>query len=113
MAGAEAKGYRVDFIAAHWYGSDPKGLVAYLNQTHARYGLPIWLTEFSYYGGSLAANTKFAQEVGPLLAALPYLKRVGWFCYRSLPGGYEGTGLVDSSGALTPVGTAYKAWQKT
>lgn len=112
MAGAEAKGYRVDFIAAHYYGADPTGLVTYLNSLHARYGRPIWLTEFSVYNGSLAANTRFAKTVGPMLAALPYLHRVGWFCNRSLAGGYEHTGLVDPSGALTPVGAAYKAWQR-
>ncbi len=114
MAGAKANGYRVNFIAAHWYGdcSRPKSLVRYLNEIHASYGLPIWLTEFCCYNGSLAANTRFAQEVGPLLAALPYLQRVGWFCNRSLAGGYEHSGLVDSKGALTSVGTAYRAWSR-
>ncbi len=114
MKGVETLGYRVDFIAAHWYGdcSSPTSLVSYLNHLHARYGLPVWLTEFCCYNGSEAANAKFAKAVGPLLAALPYLKRVGWFCNRSLAGGYEHSGLVDPSGALTSVGTAYKAWQK-
>ncbi len=114
MAGAKTNGYRVDFIAAHWYGdcSRPTSLVSYLNQIHTRYGLPVWLTEFCCYNGSLQANTQFTQKVGPLLAALPYLQRVGWFCNRSLAGGYEHSGLVDSKGALTSVGTAYKAWQK-
>ncbi len=114
MGGAEMNGYRVDFIAAHWYGdcSKPTSLVSYLNQLHAKYELPVWLTEFCCYNGSLAANTRFAQRVGPLLAALPYLQRVGWFCNRSIPPGYRHSGLVDSSGALTSVGTAYRAWQK-
>ncbi len=112
MALAKTKGYRVDFIAAHWYGgSDPTSLVRYLNQIHAKYGLPVWLTEFCAYNGSLQANTRFVQKVGPLLAELPYLERVGWFCNRSLAGGYEHSGLVDSKG-LTSVGAAYKAWQK-
>jgi hypothetical protein len=114
MIAAERNDLRVDFIAAHWYGSDPRPLVTYLNVIHAKYGLPVWLTEFCVYGGSLAANTKFAEEVGPMLAVLPFLSRVGWFCNRSFPGsiGYDQNGLVDPSGKLTPVGIAYKAWQK-
>ena len=112
MAGARAQGRRVDFLAAHWYGTDTANLVGYLAQLHTRYGLPVWLTEFCCFNGSLAANTRFAQEVGPMLAALPYLQRVGWFCNRALAGGYEHSGLVDAAGALTPVGRAYKAWQK-
>ncbi len=113
MAGVKTHGYRVDFIAAHWYGgSNPASLMSYLTQLHARYGLPIWLTEFCAYNGSLQVNTRFAQQAGPLLAALPYLQRVGWFTNRSLAGGYQHSGLVDSKGALTSVGTAYRAWQK-
>ncbi len=111
MAGAKANGHRVDFIAAHWYGTNPADLVSYLN-LKARYELPVWLTEFCCYNGSLQANTRFAQQAGPLLAALPYLQRVGWFANRSLAGGYQHSGLVDSQGAITSVGTAYKAWQK-
>ncbi len=114
MSLAKTKGYRVDFIAAHWYGgSDPASLVSYLNGLHAKYGLPVWLTEFCCYNGSLEANTRFAERIGPMLASLPYLERVGWFCNRSLAGGYEHSGLVDSKGALTSVGTAYRAWQTT
>ena len=112
MTGAKANGYRVDFIAAHWYGTDQRELVSYLNGLHVKFGLPIWLTEFCRYGCDQEANARFAKQVGPMLAALPYLHRVGWFCNRSLPGGYEHSGLVDSSGNLTPVGTAYKAWQR-
>ncbi len=110
MLGAKTLGFRVDFIAAHWYGGT--SLKSYLDGIHAKWGLPVWLTEFCVYNGSLEANTRFAERIGPMLAALPYLQRVGWFCNRSIGGGYEHSGLVGSSGALTSVGTAYKAWQK-
>ena len=45
-----ARGYRVDFIAVHWYaqGFDPAAAVselrAYLQAIYQRYHLPIWLT---------------------------------------------------------------------
>ena len=113
MAGAAADGYRVNFIAAHWYGdcSDPASLVTYLSGLESTYGLPIWLTEFSCPYDTLAQNTTFAQAVGPMLAALPYLQRVGWFTNRTYPYPYQYTNLVDSSGALTPIGSAYVAWR--
>ncbi len=109
--GAQAAGYRVDFMAIHWYGdfTPAANLRNFLNTVYANFGLPIWLTEFSAYNGTLAENTTFIQNVGPLLAALPYLQRVGWFANRSIGGAYANSGLVDGSGALTTVGTAYKA----
>lgn len=112
MNAVKVLGYRVDFIAAHWYGTHPAALMDYLDSLHERYELPVWLTEVGCYGRPLEENVRFAERIGPLLAARPYLRRVGWFCNRSLAGGYEHSGLVAPSGTLTPVGVAYKAWQK-
>ena len=110
MAGAQQDGYRVNFIAVHWYGncSDPQSLVSYLAGL-ATYGLPLWLTEFSCLNGSAAVNAGFIQQVGPELEALPYLQRIGWFSNRPYPGGYENTGLLTASGTLSAVGQAYTA----
>ena len=60
MSGATARGYRVNFITLHWYGSDfatgpaVSQLESYLQAVHARYHKPIWLTEFALanFGGS-------------------------------------------------------------
>jgi len=111
MVRAVARDLRVDFLAAHWYGANPTDLVNYLTSLSARYDLPIWLTEFCCYGGSVMDNARFARTVGPRLAELPFLSRVGWFANRSVAGGYEGAGLV-SSGGVTMVGSAYRAWQR-
>ena len=55
------KGYRVDFIALHWYGGDfttPDAvaqLKSYLQAVYDRYHKPIWLTEYAltdYSGGA-------------------------------------------------------------
>jgi hypothetical protein len=110
MAGASQDGYRVNFIAVHWYGncSSPQSLVSYLASMES-YGLPLWLTEFSCLNGSAAVNTSFIQQVGPMLEALPYLKRIGWFSNRPYSGGYQNTGLLNSSGTLSTVGQAYTA----
>jgi len=48
MAGAEKKGYRVDFITIHWYGgADLEGFLGYLARVHALYHRPLWVTEFA------------------------------------------------------------------
>ena len=112
MAGVKADGYSVSFQAVHWYGdcTNPASLISYLNQMHSLYNLPIWLTEFSCWNDSLAENTTFAQEIGPMLAQLPYLQRVAWFTNRSYPNGYQNTNLIDGSGNLTTTGDAYLDW---
>ena len=111
MAGAKQQGLRVDFLALHWYGdcSNTQNLINYLAGMESTYGLPVWLTEFSCYGDSLAVNTSFFQQVAPELAALPYLQRFAWFTNRPYPGGYEYTSLLTSAGALTTTGSAYVA----
>ncbi len=111
MAGARQQGLRVDFLALHWYGdcSNPQNLINYLAGMESTYGLPVWLTEFSCYGDSLAVNTSFFQQVAPELAALPYLQRFAWFTNRPYPGGYEYTSLLTSAGVLTTTGAAYVA----
>jgi hypothetical protein len=109
MAGIKANGYRVDFLAVHWYGdcSRPANLVDYLNQMHARYGLPVWLTEFSCWKQSRAVNDTFVAQVMPQLRTLPWLERVAWFTNRPYPAGWEFTNLIDSTGALTSTGRLY------
>jgi len=67
MSGAGAKGYRVDFIALHWYGGDfstPNAvaqLKSYLQAVYDRYHKPIWLTEFAltdFSGGAARYPTE-------------------------------------------------------
>ncbi|HEY6493081.1 MAG TPA: glycosyl hydrolase, partial [Trebonia sp.] len=66
MAGAKARGYRVNFVTVHWYGGDfaagpaVQELQSYLEAIYARYHRPIWLTEFaltSYSGGTATFPT--------------------------------------------------------
>ena len=122
MAGAKARGYRVDFIAVHWYGGDfntsqavPE-LQSYLQAIYARYHLPIWLTEFAltnFSGGSAtfpaeAQQAAFLTAATQMLDGLPYLQRYAWF---SLPtsAGSGTTGLFDPGPSVTPVGQAFEA----
>jgi hypothetical protein len=93
MAGAKAKGYRVDFICIHSYQKDfnadsaTKKLVSYLTAVHEMYGLPIWLTQYAMgdwpAGVGITPDYKtqasFAQESAPALESLPFVERYAWF----------------------------------
>ncbi|MDQ2588170.1 sigma-70 family RNA polymerase sigma factor [Saccharothrix yanglingensis] len=119
MAGAEQRGLRVDFIALHWYGSDfgPAAvghLRNYLDAVSARYGLPVWLTEYSlmdFSGGGVRYPDErqladFAGGSSRMLEGLPYLERYAWF---ALPADKPGTGLYLPGGTPNRAGEAYRA----
>ena len=63
MSGAGSRGYRVDFITLHWYGSDfsdaaVNQFLGYVDAVHKRYGKPIWVTEYGLqnFSGSPGGN---------------------------------------------------------
>lgn len=117
MAGAEARGMRVDFITLHWYGSDfGEAAVGhfreYLEATYQRYGLPIWVTEYGLmdFGGSPRYPSdeqlvSFVRGSTAMMEALPYVERYAWF---GLPAEGEGIGLYRDGRTPTPAGAAYR-----
>jgi hypothetical protein len=122
MAGAKARGYRVDFIAVHWYGGDfttgpaVQQLESYLQATYARYHLPIWLTEFaltSYSGGTATFPTEaqqaaFLTAAAKMLDGLSYVQRYAWFALPTSSGSGT-TGLFNPGPSVTQVGQAFEA----
>ncbi|MEU4446875.1 sigma-70 family RNA polymerase sigma factor [Actinosynnema sp. NPDC050801] len=119
MTGARERGLRVDFITLHWYGSDfgPAAvghLKDYLDAVRARYGLPVWLTEYSlmdFSGGGVrypdaGQLADFAGASSRMLEDLPYLERYAWF---ALPADKPGTGLYVPGGTPNRAGEAYRA----
>ncbi len=120
MSGAAARGYRVDFITLHWYGSDfstgpaVSQLKSYLQAVYDRYHKPIWLTEFglaNFGTGQFPAGAQqaaFVTAATTMLDGLPYLQRYAWF---ALPANStDGSlGLFTSSGAVTSTGRAFEA----
>lgn len=78
-------GCRVDYIAAHWYACHLDALKWYVSQFD-KYGLPIWLTEFSC--GDEGAQPVEVQQAY-MAAALDYLEqepkvfRYAWFSART------------------------------
>ncbi|WP_199442763.1 sigma-70 family RNA polymerase sigma factor [Umezawaea beigongshangensis] len=119
LSGAKARGSRVDFITLHWYGSDFSAaavghLKNYLEAVHARYGLPIWVTEYSlmdFSGGSVRYPTQselaaFARDSSAMMEGLSYVERYAWF---ALPADKPGTGLYLPGGTPNAVGEAYRS----
>jgi hypothetical protein len=114
MSGAAARGYRVDFIPLHWYGSDFSSaatghLRSYLQAVHDRYRKPIWLTEYALidFTGpaprypSQAEQADFVRNSTAMLASLPFVERYAWFTLStstSPTGLYTGT-TANASGA--------------
>jgi RNA polymerase sigma factor (sigma-70 family) len=124
MSGAKARGYRVDFIAVHWYaqGFGPAASVselkAYLQAIYQRYHLPIWLTEFGMvkFGSPTtyptdAQQSAFLTGAASMMASLGYVQRYAWFALpvTTGPTGDGNLGLFGSGAAVTPEGRAFEA----
>jgi len=120
MTGAAQRGYRVDFIALHWYGADfsPAAvdhLRSYLQAVWDRYHRPIWLTEFALIRWepsgpvypTAAEQVAFIEGATRMLEDLSFVERYAWF---ALPA-YEdhgGTGLYHEAAVPTAAGLAYR-----
>jgi RNA polymerase sigma factor (sigma-70 family) len=121
MSGAASRGYRVDFITLHWYGSDfttasaVSELKSYLTAVYNRYHKPIWLTEYALIKfsnptsyPSQAEQAAFVTASARMLGGLSYVQRYAWF---GLPASDSGpsTGLFHSGPNVTDVGRAFEA----
>ncbi len=126
MTGAKTQNLRVDFICLHWYGGNFNTTMAvselqtYIEETHTKYNLPIWVTEYALtnFGGGTEFPTDdqqaaFAAASVTMLEATSYVERYAWFALPtcSANGGTcaagANTGLAVAGGTLTPVGIAY------
>ncbi|MFJ4437607.1 sigma-70 family RNA polymerase sigma factor [Streptomyces sp. NPDC088923] len=120
MTGARERGYRVDFVAVHWYGGDfrteaaVQQLRTYLEAVHRRYGKPVWLTEFALTDFSRgvrfpspADQAAFLTAATKMLDTLPWLQRYAWFGLPSAAG-EANTGLYRPDGSWTEAGQAFR-----
>jgi hypothetical protein len=124
MDGAAQRGYRVDFVCAHWYGSgtdaavETASLRGFLQAIHDKYRRQVWLTEFALIAWTRPTTFPtpeqegaFVREALPMLESLPFVERYAWF---SLPpwtseGVASTTNLYREDGAPTPAGSAYRS----
>ncbi len=118
MSGATSKGYRVDFIPLHWYGSDFSSkatgqLHGYLQAVYNRYHKPIWLTEYALINFSSGhevcpssqQQVDFVKASTAMLEKLSFLERYAWF---TLSTDGHCSGLYSGS-TPTATGQAYRA----
>jgi hypothetical protein len=120
MKGVDKRGLRVDFICMHSYGGpSADSLVKRLEQVHALYKRPIWITEFAvgdWEAKSPAENRHkpgkiagFVAKLLPRLEAMDIVERYSWF-HGGISGNALGTSsLFNPDGSLTVVGEAYRS----
>lgn len=110
-------GCRLSYLAAHCYSCSPKETLTYLETLYKRYGLKVWLTEFSCGDGAQARSMDdhlyYMKQVVPLLDAAPFVYRYAWMSAHDGSGRRglvttESVGGVNRS-ALTPVGKLYNS----
>ncbi|MCD5354610.1 glycoside hydrolase family protein [Kineosporia mesophila] len=123
MKGAKKRGYRVDFITLHWYGSDfnsknaTQQLKSYIQGVHQKYPKKkIWITEYSlinFGAGSkfpTATNqATFVKQSTAMLQKLSYVEHYSWFAFPTSTNGKDETGLYRPGGTATKAGKAYRA----
>ena len=120
MAGAEKKGYRVDYIGVHSYGgTSAKHFKDRLRRTHEMYGgRPLLITEFAPADwntkGDFSKNRmttanvmSFAKDVLPWMEEQDWIAGYAWFSFSmNSPQGYT-SALVHADGSLTALGRYY------
>jgi RNA polymerase sigma factor (sigma-70 family) len=120
MSGARQKGYRVDFITLHWYGSDFSAaavgqFLGYVDAVHKRYGKPVWVTEFGLmnFSGSpkypsAAQLVTFIKGTTKGMQSRSYVERYAWFGLPAVNDSVD-FGLYQDGNSPTAAGQAYKA----
>jgi hypothetical protein len=116
MAGAEAQGLRVDFVAVHYYSKTGSvaEFKAYLEAVHQQYGKPVWVTEWALADWSspgrfsAAQQAAFARAGTEMMDDLPFVERQAWFAaYEGGDGWHLNSGVLDAAGQLTLVGQTF------
>lgn len=114
MAGIAAKGSHVDFIAMH-HGSPDGNVTAfqeYLENTHQKYNLPIWVTEWNWVIKSgdppvLPSDedqVRYMQDAVKMMNGLDFVER-----YSFIGALNSHMDLFFNPGNITAEGIAYKA----
>ena len=105
MQQAKRRKLKVDFIAAHYYGSnDADELEKFIQNLAKRYRRPIWLTEFNRWSGTKEQHESFLKD------ALKYLERerkVERYAYFN-PSKGKPHSLFNKDGSLSKLGEMYR-----
>ncbi|TGZ85672.1 glycoside hydrolase [Ascodesmis nigricans] len=77
-------GCTMDFLAVHWYNTDPVGSAERFKEyvaeiSHLAGGKSVWITEFGVWGASDAVQAEWLEEVMPWLDSNPTVERYAYF----------------------------------
>ncbi len=104
MFKAATNGYRVDYVCVHNYNKKTaSALKTWLDAEYAKYGLPIWLTEFHRDDSdnpTQAQNLAYLEEVLPMLESLSYLERYSYYNWGVNTTLFNGDGTTNALGHL-------------
>ena len=121
MRGAEARNYRVDFIAVHSYGGDNvQAFLDGLARIHDKFHRPLWITELGVADWDArqvprgcytpAEVYKFMAAAIPALEKLDYVERYAWFPAAQTDRLLGASALFDHDGNLTELGRLYASF---
>jgi len=119
-------GLKADFMAIHLYGPpDVDKFLRHLDAIHARFGMPIWITEFAvadWDAGDQPGSNRYseAQVIAFMNAVLPELERRDWVERYAWFGAGRSRAphekirtsmLFDADGRLTDLGRVYASFR--
>ena len=119
MEQASAKGYRVDFIAVHYYSDNPdvNAFKSFLEAAYNEYHKPIWVTEWALVDWadpgkfSVEQLAAFASEAVQMMDDLAFVERHAWFgFYDGGDGWHLNTQLANADGSLTSLGELFESF---
>lgn len=107
---------KVDFIAVHWYAApNPSLLLDTVDILHAKYALPIWITEFAvadWKTPNKYTQTKvadFMKAIIPQLEARDFVERYCWKTRTLSDPNMGSSSLFNDDGSLTVLGQLYRS----
>lgn len=118
MTKARRANLRVDFLTVHCYTAPrADSFLARLSSLHAKYGLPIWVTEFAVADWSATPARpsrytgleirRFMRDAVAGMRAMPFVERFAWKTRGPLDPIMGASALYHTDGQLTATGSLY------
>jgi O-glycosyl hydrolase len=111
---AQCTGCSIDAIAVHWYGTDAQVFIKYLQETHAIYGRPLYVTEFACQNFTGGAQCSADQIWSFMRTVTAFMDNTSWVVAYYAFGVMHDMGnvnylnqLMAGNGGPTPLGFEY------
>ncbi|BCM90052.1 extracellular exo-alpha-L-arabinofuranosidase [Abditibacteriota bacterium] len=108
---ADAKGYRVDYVAVHFYrcGQSANQLYNYLKGVHDRTGRPVWVTEYNNGANwTQCPDPTFEQNARVMGEWSDMMERTPWIERYSVYNWVEDVRAMTLGATITPAGKVYR-----